>query len=61
MIRRNKKARKYQAPVAKVTQMVLENNFCELPISGRFNVEVYELDNINAKTGAQAEPMYFEF
>ena len=61
MIRRNRKARKYQAPVARVTQMELENSFCELAVSGRFNVQVYELDNVNAKTGNDAEPMYFEF
>ena len=60
MIRRNSKTRKYQAPVAKVTQMELENSFCEIAESGRFNVQVYELDNINAKT-QNAEPMYFEF
>ena len=61
MIRRNKKSRKYQAPFSKVTQMELENSFCEIAESGRFNVQVYELDNVNAKTGDAAEPMYFEF
>ena len=59
MIRRSKHSRKYQAPVAKVTQMALESNFCVESV--RFNVRVQELDNINAKTGDEAEPMYFEF
>ena len=59
MIRRFKNSRKYQAPVAKVTQMALESNFCVESV--RFNVRVQELDNINAKTGDDAEPMYFEF
>ena len=58
MIRRNKHSRKYQAPYAKVTHMALESNFCD---TVRFNVQVYELDNINTKTGTEAEPMYFEF
>ena len=38
--------------------MALESNFCD---TVRFNVQVYELDNINTKTGTEAEPMYFEF
>lgn len=50
--------RKYQAPVAKATDMALESNFCQ---TVRFNVRVQELDNINAKTGTDEEPMYFEF
>ncbi len=60
MIRRTKKSRKYQAPFAKVTQMELENSL--LQDSVRFNIEVQELDNINAKVGTSAEePTYFEF
>ena len=60
MIRRDKKARKYQTPSAKVTQIALENSL--LQDSVRFNIEVQELDNINAKTGTtEEEPMYFEF
>ena len=60
MIRRNRKTRNYQAPVAKVTQMALESNFCVESV--RFNVRVQELDNINAKEGtADEEPLYFEF
>ena len=60
MIRRTLKTRKYQAPAAKVTQIALENSL--LQDSVRFNIEVQELDNINAKTGTSAEePMYFEF
>ena len=59
MIRRYKKSRKYQAPFAKETHMALESNFCVESV--RLNVQVQELDNINAKSGDNAEPMYFEF
>ena len=62
MIRRSKHSRKYQAPVAKVTQMALESNFCVESV--RFNVRVQELDNINAKQSGDdgyEGPMYFEF
>ena len=58
MIRRNRKTRKYQAPVAKVAHMALESNFCVESV--RLNVQVQDLDNINAKSGNE-EPMYFEF
>ena len=58
MIRRNNKTRKYQAPYAHTAYMVLERNFC---MTVRFNVKVQELENINMKTGDEAEPMYFEF
>ena len=44
MFRRNNKTRKYQAPAAVVTQMVLERNFCQ---TVRFNVQVKELQNMN--------------
>ena len=44
MFRRNNKTRKYQAPVALVTQMVLERNFCQ---SVLFNVQVKDLENMN--------------
>ena len=44
MFRRNNKTRKYQAPTALVTQMVLERNFCQ---SVRFNVQVKDLENMN--------------
>ena len=44
MFRRNNKTRKYQAPSALVTQMALENNFCQ---TVRFNVQVKELENMN--------------
>lgn len=59
MIRRIKKTRKYQSPIAKVTGLALERSFCIESV--RFNVRVQELDNINAKTGDETEPMYFEF
>ena len=58
MIRKTKKTRKYSTPSSKVTDMALENNFCA---TVRFNVQVQELENINMKTGDEAEPMYFEF
>ena len=58
MFHRNKKTRKYQAPVAVVTHMALEGNFCA---SVRFNIQVDELDNVNTHTGNDAEQLYFEF
>ena len=60
MIHRIKKTRKYLAPTAKVTQLALESGLMQ--DSGRFNVQVQELDNINKKYGtSEAEPTYFEF
>ena len=44
MFRRNNKTRKYQAPTALVTQMVLERNFCQ---SVRFQIEVKDLEHVN--------------
>ena len=44
MFRRNNKTRKYQAPAAVVTQMVLEHNFCQ---SVLFNVQAKDLENMN--------------
>ena len=44
MFYRNKKTRKYQAPVAFATHMALESNFCQ---TVRFNVRVKELQNMN--------------
>ena len=60
MFYRNKKTRKYQAPCAKVTHMVLESNFCQ---TVRLNVQVDELRNINkdVQDGTSSEPLYFEF
>ena len=55
MIRRNK-SRKYQTPSVKVTQMALESNFCA---TVRFNVQVNELDNMNAVEDSE-EIFYFE-
>lgn len=60
MFYRIKKTRKYQAPVAKVTHMELESNFCQ---TLRFNIQVKELENMNdpTTTGYDAnEPFYFE-
>ena len=64
MFRRNNKTRKYQAPVALVTHMVLERNFCQ---SVRFNVQVKDLENMNDPTDplkgvgdAEGEVFYFE-
>lgn len=60
MFYRNKKTRKYQAPGAKVTEMLLEKSFC---LSGFIGpVQVDELHNINADSEAlEAEETYFEF
>ena len=63
MIRRNKKARKYQAPNAKETRMALESNFCQ---TLRLNAQVDELQNMNlsvdaAKRDTPEDPFYFEF
>lgn len=59
MFRRNNKTRKYLAPSVKVTQMALENNFCQ---TLRFNVQVKELDNRNDSDaeGYSEEPFYFD-
>ena len=64
MFRRNNKTQKYQAPCAAVTDMVLENNFCA---TVRFNVQVYELENMNDPEDplkgvgdAENEVFYFE-
>ena len=56
MFKRNKKARKYQAPSAKVTQMALESNFCQ---TVRFRVKVKSLENVNDDDEA-AEAEYFD-
>jgi hypothetical protein len=57
MIRRFKKTRKYQAPRAKVTPMLLESNFCQ---TVRFNVDVQPLDNRNAAPESERAAEYFE-
>ena len=60
MFRRNNKTRKYQAPVALVTHMVLERNFCQ---SVRFNVQVKDLENMNDPESDNydaSEVFYFE-
>ena len=55
MFHRNKKARKYQAPYAKVTHMALESNFCQT-VRFLIDVEPYEIRN-----GADdAEGEYFD-
>ena len=56
MFYRIKKARKYQAPFAKVTHMALESNLCA---TVRFNVQVDELDHVNADEDTD-EVFYFE-
>lgn len=53
MFYRNKKTRKYQAPVALATHMALESNFCQ---TVRFNVQVRELE----ATFDEEEESYFE-
>jgi hypothetical protein len=60
MFYRNKKTRKYQAPVALATHMVLESNFCQ---TVRFNVQVKELENMNdpeSDSYDASEAFYFE-
>ena len=60
MFYRNKKTRKYQAPVAFATHMVLESNFCQ---TIRFNVQVEELNNMNDPESAgydDTEVFYFD-
>ena len=64
MFRRNKKTRKYQTPLAKVTPVVFESNFCQ---TVRFNVQVDDWKNMNDPndplkgTGdAAGEVFYFE-
>lgn len=61
MIHRNQKQRKYQTPFTKVTQMALENNFCQTGL--RLNAQVDELRNINkdVEDNKLSEPLYFEF
>ncbi|MBR6933106.1 MAG: hypothetical protein IKH49_07385 [Bacteroidales bacterium] len=57
MFRRNTKSRKYQAPLAKETPVVFENNFCA---TVRFNIQVQDYDNVNAHQDWAAEGEYFE-
>lgn len=49
---------RYSRPCITGTGAMLSDLLCA---SVRFNVRVKELDNINTKTGDDAEPMYFEF
>ena len=44
MFYRNKKTRKYQAPIALATHMALESNFCQ---TVRFNIQVNDWENMN--------------
>ena len=57
MFYRNKKTRKYQAPVAIATHMVLESNFCQ---TVRFLIDVEDLKNMNDGTEAELAGEYFE-
>ena len=57
MVKSKKKAR-YVSPRIMGTSSLLSELICA---SVRFNVRVQELDNINTKTGEEAEPLYFEF
>ena len=60
MFRRNNKTRKYQAPTALVTHMVLESNFCQTVL---FNVQVNDLENMNDPESDNydaSEVFYFE-
>ena len=53
-----KKKVRYVSPRVTGASAMLLDLLCA---SVRFNVRVKELDNINTKTGDEAEPMYFEF
>ena len=55
MFYRNKKTRKYQAPVAFETHMALESNFCQ---TVRFLIDVDDLQNVNDADDTAGE--YFE-
>ena len=57
MFRRINKTRKYQAPCAAVTDMVLENNFCA---TVRFLIDVEETVNMNAASEEERAAEYFE-
>lgn len=57
MFYRNKKTRKYQAPVAIATHMVLESNFCQ---TVRFLIDVEDLDNMNDAETFDTSGEYFE-
>ena len=62
MFRLINKTRKYQTPLAKVTRVTFESNFCQ---TMRLNAQVDELDNINTHMRADGktteEQLYFEF
>ena len=58
MMKKMKKKARYVAPRITGTSALLQDLICESVI---FNVRVQELDNINTKTGDDAEPLYFEF
>ncbi len=59
MFSRNKKARKYQAPMVVEAEVQLERLFC---LSAFQMLQVDELHNINADSEAmKAEETYFEF
>ena len=60
MFYRNKKTRKYQAPVAFETHVALESNFCFTVL---LDVEVEELKNMNDPNSPDFNPdegFYFE-
>ena len=60
MFYRNKKTRKYQAPAAVATHMVLESNFCQTVL---FNVQAKDLENMNdpeSELYDSSEAFYFD-
>ena len=57
MFYRNKKTRKYQAPVAFATHMALESNFCQ---TVRFLIDVEDLQNLNDAETYDTTGEYFE-
>ena len=60
MFYRNKKTRKYQAPVAIATHMALESNFCQT-VRFKLMMDVDPLDNMNdASTNEDIDAEYFD-
>ena len=59
MFRRNNKTRKYQAPTALVTQMVLERNFCQ-SVMFKIMMDVDPLENMMDPENADYQGEYYE-
>ena len=57
MFNRIKRTRRYDSPWCKVTPMAFESNFCA---TVRFQIEVKDLENINAGDEEATAGEYFE-